>query len=469
MGMTKERTTAEIALSLKQSIVWNLLEESTTVTDIMYGGAAGPGKTFLGCTWQITRRLKYPGTRGLIGRARLANLRLSTLKTFFEVWNKYAKHNHLGVVMKYNANDHIAYFYFPSGEVSEILFKDLFLYPSDPDFASLGSIEITDAFIDEASEITEKAFEIGGTRIRYKLHLLPVVRPKILMCANPANNWLKWRFVLDKENKPVTLAAHQAFVPATLDDNPDEAFRQIYGDNLSRLNNYDQRRLRFGDWTATDRKGYEFYHAFSLSDHVQVIRYDPALPVHLTFDQNVNPYITMLCWQVRREDGKLRLFQFDEFCLEHPRNSTSALCTAFKERYPDCKELFYYGDASGHKRDTRGDETDYTIVRRELAKMIHTASDRTERSNPPVGMRRDYINEIFEGKHPIEIQVSEKCATTIQDLLEVKQDANGHKLKEKAVNTKTGGSYERIGHTSDAMDYFIVGIDPRSFDNYRRR
>ena len=456
---------ARIRLSPKQAVVWHLLEKDPYVREVLFGGAAGPGKTFTGCLWQITRRLLYPETRGLVGRSRLTNLRVSTLKTFFEVWNKYARYNPAGITMRYNENQNVASF----SNGSEILFKDLFLYPSDPDFTSLGSIEITDAFIDEASEITEKAFEIVGTRIRHKLETLPVQKPKILLCSNPANNWIKWRFVLNKENKPVELDKDQAFIPATLDDNPDEKFREIYGENLSRLNNYDQRRLRFGDWTATDRKGYEFYHAFNLYEHVHEIRYDVTMPVHLTFDQNVNPYITMLCWQVERVGQYLYLRQFDEFCLEHPRNSTASLCTAFKERYPECREVLFYGDASGHRRDTRGSETDYTIIRRELAGIIHAASDRTERSNPPVGARRDYINEIFENKHNFRISIAEKCSYTMQDMLEVKQDANGHKLKEKAVNPKTGGTFERIGHTSDALDYFIVGVDPQAFDNYRRR
>lgn len=56
-------------LSVKQTIALDYLEDKTT-NELFYGGAAGGGKTALGCYWQIKNRLKYPGTRGLIGRAK---------------------------------------------------------------------------------------------------------------------------------------------------------------------------------------------------------------------------------------------------------------------------------------------------------------------------------------------------------------------------------------------------------------
>ena len=62
----------------------NFLNTDSIVEQLLYGGAAGGGKTKFGCMWQIQRRLKYPGTRSLIGRAKLDNLKKTTLNTFFE-------------------------------------------------------------------------------------------------------------------------------------------------------------------------------------------------------------------------------------------------------------------------------------------------------------------------------------------------------------------------------------------------
>ena len=64
-------------LNYKQSEALDYLEDDTT-EEVLFGGAAGPGKTTLGCFWQIKNRLKYPGSRGFIGRAKMMTLRETT-------------------------------------------------------------------------------------------------------------------------------------------------------------------------------------------------------------------------------------------------------------------------------------------------------------------------------------------------------------------------------------------------------
>jgi hypothetical protein len=57
---------------------------------------------------------------------------------------------------------------------SEILKKDLYV-PPDPNFDSLGSLEITGA-IDECNQITYKAWQIVKSRIRYKIKSLGITQ-----------------------------------------------------------------------------------------------------------------------------------------------------------------------------------------------------------------------------------------------------------------------------------------------------
>ena len=96
-------------------------------------------------------------------RSKLDALKKTTLNTFFEVcsaWNlKSGEH------YTFNGSSNIISFY----NESEIILKDLFLYPSDPDFTSLGGLEITDAFVDECAEVSHKAINILNSRIRFKL------------------------------------------------------------------------------------------------------------------------------------------------------------------------------------------------------------------------------------------------------------------------------------------------------------
>ncbi len=127
------------------------------------GQDAGGGKSGLGCYWQIKRRLKFPGTRGFIGRSELKNLKKTTLNSFFEVCKMQGLK--AGVHFNYNAQDSIIKFM----NGSEIILADLYAYPSDPEFDSLGSLEVTDAFVDEAPQIISKAKQILKSRIRFKI------------------------------------------------------------------------------------------------------------------------------------------------------------------------------------------------------------------------------------------------------------------------------------------------------------
>lgn len=215
------------------------------------------------------------------------------------------------------------------------------------------------------------------------------------------------------------------------------------------------------------RTGGEFYSSFSAARHIGKVGFMPGSPVHITFDQNVVPYITALMWQVDMVGDKMQLRLFDEFCLPNPDNTTERLCQAIKAKWGDSMQsVFYYGDASGHHRDTRGSATDYDIAARELRRWLHNGSDRTDRRNPPVLQRRDFINNIFEGKTRIEIVMDEGCRNTVIDMTYLKQDPNGQKWKERGKDDVSGQTFEKYGHTSDALDYFVCKVAESDFERF---
>ena len=221
----------------RQSEALKFLSVDSNVETILYGGAAGGGKTMLGCMWQILRRLKYPGTRSLIGRAKLDTLKKTTMNTFFQVANDIGLK--AGEDFSYNQQSHIIKF----SNGSEIILADLFLYPSDPNFQDLGGLELTDVFLDEATEISEKAYSVVCSRIRYKLNEFGL-KPKILLTCNPSKGWIYNQFYLPYKNQ--NLPEHLAFVQALPGDNihlPD-----AYVTSLSRLPEADRKRLLEGDW-----------------------------------------------------------------------------------------------------------------------------------------------------------------------------------------------------------------------------
>jgi phage terminase large subunit len=226
----------QITLTEKQTKAFDYLEDKTT-KEILFGGSAGSAKSFTGCLWQLLRRLAHPNTRGLIGRAKLTDLKNTTLMTFFEVANM------LGVSHKFKYNAQNNRILFNNGSI--IFLKDLFLYPSDPEFVSLGSMEITDCFIDEAGDVCEKAYTILRTRIRY--NLINGV-PKMALGANPAQNWLYREFY--KPFKDGTLPNDRKFVPSTAREN--KYIPHEYLVSLDKLKGIDRERLRNGNWDYED-------------------------------------------------------------------------------------------------------------------------------------------------------------------------------------------------------------------------
>src|SRR5690606_23018049 len=210
-------------LTIKQTRALDALE-SPDINEVIFGGGAGGAKSVLGCYWLAKCCLKFPGTRWVMGRAVLKTLKGSTLNSFFWVMGHQGLKS--GEHFRFNAQSNVIHF--PNG--SEILLKDLYSYPSDPNFDELGSLEITGAFVDECNQIDKKAWNILKSRIRYRLDEYGLM-PKILGTCNPAKNWVYSDFFQPKQREE--LPADKQFIQALLSDNP--FISKHYKDNLLSL------------------------------------------------------------------------------------------------------------------------------------------------------------------------------------------------------------------------------------------
>jgi len=225
-----------IKLTKKQGQAWKLLMDNTT-NEVLYGGSAGAGKSWLGCLWISTLCLQYPGIRCLIGRTVLQQLKLTTLNTLFETLQsmglKASEH------YVYNGQSNVITF----TNKSEIVLKDLQFQPSDPNFDSLGGLELTAVFVDEAAQIGQLAYNILKSRMRFKLDQYGL-QPKLLLTCNPGQVWLKKVFYIPHVQE--TLPSNMAFVPALPLDNPH--LPASYIEMLKSLPPAQRRRLLEGDW-----------------------------------------------------------------------------------------------------------------------------------------------------------------------------------------------------------------------------
>jgi phage terminase large subunit len=207
--------------------------------EVLYGGAAGGGKSALGCLWLIEMCQNYPGTRWLMGRSKLKTLKETTLNTFFEQATLLG----IGSQFTYRSVEHVIQF--KNG--SQILLKDLFSYPSDPNFDSLGSLEISGAFIDECNQVAYHAWQIVKSRIRYKLKQYGLI-PKMLGSCNPAKNWAYKEFY--KPQRDGKLALYRRFIQSLPTDNP--YLHPTYLQSLLRLDKNSRERLYYGNWEYDD-------------------------------------------------------------------------------------------------------------------------------------------------------------------------------------------------------------------------
>jgi len=245
-------------LPKQQHAIWYLKDNITE--ELLYGGAAGGGKSALGCLWLMEMCQKYPGSRWLMGRSKLKTLKETTLNTFFE----------LATMLKLSPQFH----YKPTENIihwkngSQILLKDLFHYPSDPNFDSLGSLEITGAFIDECSQVAYQAWQIVKSRIRYKLTDFGLI-PKLLGSCNPVKNWAYKEFY--KHWREGNLPAYRRFIQSLPADNPH--LHPSYLQSLLRLDKNSRERLYYGNWEYDDDPA-------TLIDHDAITDY--FNPAHLT-------------------------------------------------------------------------------------------------------------------------------------------------------------------------------------------
>lgn len=442
---------------------WEALNDEV-YTEVLYGGAAGGGKSFLGSLWHIYRRIKYPGTMALIGRDELKRAKATTLKKVREVAKIVGLEEGTDWEWKEVASKiewHIT--------GCETLFMGLGWQPSDPDYQRFGGLELTDAFVDEAQTTSEKVIEIIGSRIRYRNTELgaPV---KLLMTCNPGPHFLKHRFVKDENEQPVELPEYRHYIHALVDDNPDKQFVARYKNSLEKLAPYDRERLLYGNWNAEERTGGELYVSYDDQLHVRKNLleefYDAQLPIHLAFDFNTVPYNTCTVWVLHGKD----LICIDEVCLPSPNNNTHRVCQALLTRFSGHEGgCFIYGDASGRANDTRVEQgyNDYTIIRNALS--VWRPVERVPSANPPVHTRARFIDEIFRVNFGgITILIDDRCRNLKQDFANVKMDAEGGKLKKRITDPKTKVSYEPLGHTSDSAEYIITRLFASEFQRFNK-
>ncbi len=227
-----------------------------------------------------------------------------------------------------------------------------------------------------------------------------------------------------------------------------------------------------GEWGVL-RTGSEFFSSFNRGVHVVKADYDSELPVHISLDNNVLPYISCTYWQVSYEDG-IHIRQIGETCSESPNNTVRKAAKQVAARLKElgAYRVFVHGDAS-----TRNASTMDEAKRSWLDLYIDTLTgegievvDCVGNQNPPVAMSGEFINAIYEGMiEGVKLTIGENCPISIEDYMTVQKDANGAILKTRVKNKITCQTYEEHGHLSDTCRYLVCDILKEQFIKFSNR
>ena len=444
---------------------------------ILSGGSAGGGKSYLGSAWLVSSCLRFPKISMIVARKELKVLKATTWKTIKNILDEWK----LEEDVNYHINNADGVITFWNG--STISQLDLAPQPSDPDYNNLGSLEITGAFIDEVAEISEKAVEVLASRIRYRIAETFVVG-KILMSCNPTLNWPRRTFVQDDDGLPVVLPKGYRFIRFSLFDNPDEQFRAIYFNKLSKIRDKATRvRLLYGNWDFVDGNTMAAYWSFDGEKHlVQNLKekcFDPLRPLVLSFDFNVAPYMSCLPMQFDYTNKIVYVFpEFigkpKDFKLNTPAYNNTPSFTKYirseilSRSWNHQGGVLVTGDPAGLARSTQTEDgvNNFTIALKNLNSPVLKPVLKLLSKQPAMKTRLEFINELFDGYHGWEILIDIRCRRLTDDLVYQKKNADGTKEKKKIID-ENGNKVERYGHLSDCLDYSLVYFLQQEYSKYR--
>jgi PBSX family phage terminase large subunit len=159
--------------------------------NVAYVGGMGSGKSVALCMLCIANALRDPGGFSLVGRLNYPALINSTMRIFLElVPERWGDFQPTARIFKF-VNGH------------EVLFHHLDI--TDPKVAGpIKSMNLSAAYIDEATEISQETYLLVDGRVRRKTPSLNMVR----LVSNPAGHDWVWRMYFDPNRKAAWLNYH---------------------------------------------------------------------------------------------------------------------------------------------------------------------------------------------------------------------------------------------------------------------
>lgn len=373
-----------------------------------YVGGYGSGKTYAGCHEALKLSLLNRGLTGMMLAPTYGMLEDSTLPAFMEILDRAG--------LKYKFRKSEGRMFLPWG--SKVLFR------SADNPARLKGPNLAWVGIDEGALISRAAWEVAISRIRHpdanKLAAFITTTPE-------GFNWLYEEFVEKGRRRGYQVIYARTSENTYLPVEYVQDLEAAYDPTLVR-------QYLMGEFTnpASGR----VYHAFDRAVHIRSgLSYDPARPVSLAIDFNVDPLHASVI-----QTDKDTVLVVDEIVL--PSSNTYELCREARERFGDV-HFTAYPDPTGSARKTAGSSdapSDFAIL------MSHGFEVRAHRSSPAIRDRVNAVNRKLLGADgQVGLVINERCRETIRSF-EQTCFKPGSSIIDKSAS---------LEHMTDAIGYFI--------------
>lgn len=224
-----------------------------TAMEVLFGGAAGGGKSYGQCVDALLFALKYPGSKQLILRRSFQELDKSIIRTVMGLYPRE--------LFTYNSSSHTGRF--KNGSII-----DFGYLAAENDVYQYQSAEYDIIRFDELTHFTETQYTYLISRIRGANNF-----PKqIKSSTNPGSvghTWVKRRFIEPSPPDKVFVGkdgVSKVFLPSKIDDNMFLMERDPdYKKRLLTLSEKDQKALLYGDWDIFEG---QYFDEFRVEDHV---------------------------------------------------------------------------------------------------------------------------------------------------------------------------------------------------------
>ena len=227
-----------------------------------------------------------------------------------------------------------------------------------------------------------------------------------------------------------------------------------------------------GEWGHI-RTGAEFFPSFSHGVVCGRFKYNPELPIHISMDSNVLPYVTATFFQKEyKPDDVQQVTQIDELPIESPNNSARKAAKVIAKRlkeYGYSDKVYLHGDASGKAANTIDSENRsfFDLVIDELERKGFVVVDNIGKRNPSVATTGEFINAVWDGRVPgVSIRIDNDCTVSIDDYQAVQKDENGAIAKMKVTNPVTKQKYEPHAHISDTLRYVVYDLLRQQYTDF---